>query len=136
MKSNVKQEHRGMVTPVHPAQCCRRSGVCCGTSCIHHKPCSSHHVRALPFTTFWDPQRTLCSLLGSLLALAVDCTSRSRSSGSLLLQQHFLCPRKGGIGVVVFYVVWRNAHLCEIYSGGTVKQCICFCMILSKVNSS
>lgn len=37
MKSNVKQEHGGMVPPVHPAQCCRRSGVCRGTSCIHHK---------------------------------------------------------------------------------------------------
>lgn len=68
------------------------------------------------------------------LPLGFGKTFRSSSSGPLLLQQHFL--KKGGSGAVVVYAVWRNAQLCEIYSGGTVKQHGCFCMILSKINYS
>lgn len=33
-------------------------------------------------------------------------------------------PQKRGIGAVVVYVVWRNAHLCEIHSGGAEIACM------------
>lgn len=65
---------------------------------------------------------------------------------SLLLQQHFLWlfkkKRKKGFGAVVIYLVFSNGssllemRYCLLFSGETVKQHVCFCMILSKIDYS